>query len=68
MKGLKQSRKDRGLSQRDLAALMNVTVQTISNWECGQRTPDISNTIKLMRSLDCDFNKLTGGKRDGRTL
>ncbi|WBK39957.1 transcriptional regulator [PinkBerry-associated phage LS06-2018-MD08] len=60
MKGLKQSRKDRELSQQELALLMGVTVQTISNWECGRRQPNVSATIKLIRVLECDYNKLMG--------
>lgn len=58
MKGLKQARKDRAFTQRDLAGLMNVSVQTISNWECGQRTPDVYIIMQLARVLKCDLDKL----------
>jgi len=63
MRGLKQARKDRAYSQRDLAALMNVTPQTISNWECGQRKPSMCEMSKLTKVLKCDYNMLIGGKR-----
>ena len=62
MKGLKQARKDRAFSQKDLAAIIEVTVQTISNWECGQRSPDTHYMKKLAKVLQFDYNKLMGVK------
>ena len=65
MKGLKQARKNRGFSQRDLATIMEVTDQTISNWECGQRTPDVYVIMHLCRVLKCEPKDLMGGNKDG---
>jgi transcriptional regulator with XRE-family HTH domain len=37
------------MSQADLARRMGYTVQTISNWENGRRTPDTMNIFSLCR-------------------
>ena len=38
-----------GLSQENLAEKLNVTRQTISNWESGQTTPDILQAKQLSK-------------------
>ena len=52
-------RKANGMTQRDLAALIGVTPQAISRWECGICAPDLSVLVCLSRtfgvSLDCIF-------------
>ena len=55
-----------GLSQRDIAIALNVTDQTISNWETGQRTPKLSpqQTLRLCRVLNCTLEELAGEKHD----
>ncbi len=42
-------RKKDGLSQENLAEKLNVTRQTISNWESGQTTPDILQAKQLSK-------------------
>jgi transcriptional regulator with XRE-family HTH domain len=37
---LRWAREEAGISQRDLAAILNVTDATISHWECGRRAPE----------------------------
>jgi len=44
---LRSVRKERGMTQDRLAALVNVSRPTISHWEMGRVTPDI-DTIKLL--------------------
>ncbi|WP_125154312.1 helix-turn-helix domain-containing protein [Clostridium rectalis] len=44
---IKQERLKRELSQRELAKIMNVSKQTISNWENGNRVPDVLTLKKL---------------------
>ena len=34
-KEIRRLRNDRGLTQEALAAVLNVTAQTVSKWECG---------------------------------
>lgn len=40
-------RRQRGLSQNDLATKFEVTRGTISNWEIGRRTPSVKQFIDL---------------------
>ena len=40
-------RKDRGLSQEQLADQLNVTRQAVSKWETGEGLPDIENILQL---------------------
>lgn len=45
-------RKKRGLSQDALAARLNVTRQTISNWETGRSFPDLDTVVRLSEILE----------------
>jgi len=67
---LQQARVERGLTQEELANLMNVSRQTISHWENSRAVPDI-DTIKLLSSvLEHDFfaaEKADGRKEDPNT-
>lgn len=43
----KETRLRRGLSQAQIATSLKVTVETVSNWECGRSTPTITLWQKL---------------------
>jgi len=51
-KKIKAIRKTRGLSQQQLADLMDVTRSTISNWECGRRSPHLNELEELAKKLN----------------
>lgn len=55
-------RKDRHLTQKQLAELMNVAVGTISNYETGRHDPDLHSLIWL-----ADFFQVTTDYFLGRT-
>jgi len=44
---IQQLRKERGLSQEQLASRITVSRQAISKWELGEATPDVENVIQL---------------------
>ena len=44
---LKTLRKNKGITQEELAARLNVVRQTISKWEKGQSVPDAEMLAKL---------------------
>ena len=44
---LRLKRKERGLSQEELASSLYVVRQTVSKWEKGQSVPDAEQLIKL---------------------
>ena len=48
---IKTKRKDRKLTQEELANKLGVTEKAISRWETGRGTPDISLLIPLSKEL-----------------
>ena len=57
---LKALRKDRGLSQEELAVRLNVVRQTISKLEKGLSVPDAAMLIRLAEVLDTTVSRLLG--------
>ena len=55
-------RKEKNISQGQLAALMNVSRQAISKWENDQTSPDTLNLIRLSEVLDSHIEFLATGK------
>ena len=53
-------RKERGMSQEDLAEKLQLTRQTISNWETGASTPDISFLVSLAEVFEVSVDSLLG--------
>lgn len=54
-------RKDNKMSQEDLAEVLNVTRQTISNWENGKNYPDIGTLILLSDKFHIPLDILLKG-------
>jgi len=50
-KHLKKVRKEKGLTQAALAELMNTTIQTIGNLECGRHWPSHETVEDLLAAL-----------------
>ena len=55
-------RKEKGLSQEKLAEKINVTRQTISNWELGETSPNPEQLILLSKSLNKSIDELLGNE------
>lgn len=56
-------RKEKGLTQRELAEKLNLSEKTISKWERGVGFPDISLILPLCKCLEIDANELMTGER-----
>lgn len=54
-------RKERSISQAQLAAMLDVTRQAVSKWENDQTTPDTIKLIQLADVLDTDVEYLATG-------
>ena len=69
---IKKLRTDAGLSQAMLAEHIGVSVQSISNWECNNTMPDISQIVPLASVLCVSTDYLLGvgfdEKADHETL
>lgn len=56
-------RKEKGLTQKQLAESLNVTDKAVSKWERGLSFPDISMLEPISRVLDISIMELLEGKR-----
>ena len=59
---LYELRKQKGLSQEELANRLNVTRQTVSKWEVGDSTPDMEKLIALCDLFDVSMDEFVMGK------
>ena len=57
---LREVRQERGFTQQQLAALLQVNQITISTWERGTREPSIEMIKKIAKLLITDPNYLVG--------
>lgn len=63
-KRIQNRRKQRGYTQEQLAELMNVSVQMVSNLERGIKAIRIDNLIKLSNVLDTSTDYFLTGKQN----
>ena len=56
-------RKEKSLTQQELADKLNVTDRAISHWENGRRLPDISLLKELGEVFNVTIDELISGKR-----
>lgn len=61
MKGLREIRKKRGLSQQKVAIDMNISREALSYYENGKRSPDISMLIALSDYFNVSIDYLIRG-------
>ena len=57
---LKALRKQKGLTQEELAIRLNVVRQTVSKWESGRSVPDADILLKIADVLDVSISDLLG--------
>ena len=63
---LKEARLQAGLTQENVAEEIQVTRQTISNWETEKSFPDIVSVIKLSTLYNISLDKLLKGDEEMR--
>lgn len=64
---LQTVRKDRGLSQEEVAEEIGVSRQAVAKWESGHAYPDIQNLIALSDLLNVSLDKLLRSEADSCT-
>ena len=57
---LQELREDRGISRKDLAAKLNITVSALGMYEQGRREPNMEMLIKLADYFDVSLDFLVG--------
>lgn len=63
---LKKLRKEKGLSQQEVALRLHVVRQTVSKWEQGLSVPDADLLVKLADVLETDISHLLCGETGRR--
>jgi len=62
-KFISSCRKEKGLTQRQLAEKLNITDRAVSKWETGKSVPDASIMLDLCEILGITVNELLSGER-----
>lgn len=60
---LKELRKEKGLTQEQLAEQFQVSNRTVSRWETGSNLPDLDILIEISDFYGIDFRSLLNGER-----
>lgn len=60
---LKELRKEKNLTQEQLAEQLNVSGRTVSRWETGSNMPDISILVDLAESYNVSIPEIIDGER-----
>lgn len=55
---LKKLRKEKKISQEQLAERVGVSRQSVSKWECGEAYPEMENILKLCDIFHCKINDI----------
>ena len=58
--GIARLRRERGLTQAELAERINYSDKAVSKWERGESLPDVLTLMNLAQILETDLNTLTG--------
>ena len=62
-KFIRNTRKEIGLTQRELAEKLGVSDKTISKWETGNGLPDADNMLPLCAALGISVNELLSAEK-----
>lgn len=65
---LKQYRRDKNLTQQELADMLGVSNKTVSRWESGGGYPDVPLLVPLARALGVAVDDLLDGEKPIRSL
>ena len=65
---LKELRKEKGLTQEQLAEQFNVSRRSVSRWETGSNLPDVDILIEMADYYDIDLRELFDGERKSEKM
>ena len=61
---LRELRKEKNLTQEQLADVFNVSARTVSRWETGSNMPDISILVEIADYYQLDVREILNGERN----
>ena len=62
-KFIAKTRKEKDMTQRELADALMISDKTVSKWECGKGLPEVSLMVPLCKVLEISVNDLLSGER-----
>ena len=62
-KFIAEARKEKNMTQQELAMKLNITDRAISHWENGRSMPDAGIMLELCKLLDINVNELLSAKK-----
>ena len=65
---LKTLRKEKGLTQEQLAEKFNTTNRTVSRWETGINMPDLGVLVEMADFYDVDIKEIIDGERKSENM
>lgn len=65
---LKELRKEKGITQEQLAEELGVTGRTVSRWETGNNMPDISLLVDISDFYQVSIPEIIAGERKSETM
>ena len=65
---LKELRKEKGLTQEQLAEALNVSRRTVSRWETGNNMPDLDLMVEMADFYQVDLRELMDGERKNEQM
>jgi len=67
-KFLKELRKDKGITQEQLAEIMGVSGRTVSRWETGSNMPDLDVLIQIADYYEVEIREILDGERKSEKM
>ena len=68
IKFLKELRKEKNITQEQLADKLNVSGRTVSRWETGNNMPDISILVEMAELFDVSIPEIINGERKSEKM
>ena len=65
---LKELRKEKGITQVELAEMLYVSGRTVSRWETGTNMPDISLLVDIAEIFDVSIPEIINGERKSEIM
>lgn len=65
---LKELRKEKGLTQEQLAEQFNASRRSVSRWETGNNMPDLDTLIEMVDFYEIDLRELLDGERKSERM
>lgn len=65
---LKELRKEKGLTQEQLAEILGVAGRTVSRWENASNMPDLSLLLEIAEFYDVELKEILDGERENKNM